>query len=120
VCGKDADVQSLQETILYGRKGMAAYAHHARRLGKTDGAVSAFIEEALVATMTNVTFDLASLFGIALELGRKNLRVMELLDAGHVETFGKPGPAVVTVGTRPGPGILVTGHDLVDLWDLLR
>lgn len=120
VCGKDADVQSLQETILYGLKGMAAYANHARRLGKTDEAVSAFIEEALFSTMTNVNFDPGSLFEIAMELGRKNLRVMELLDAGHVETFGKPSPAVVTVGTKPGPGILVTGHDLVDLWDLLR
>jgi hydroxylamine reductase len=120
VCGKDADVQSLQEMILYGLKGMAAYANHARRLGKTDEVVSAFIEEALFSTMTNVNFDLGSLFEITMELGRHNLRVMELLDAGHVETFGKPGPAVVTVGTRPGPGILITGHDMVDLWDLLR
>jgi hydroxylamine reductase len=120
VCGKDEDVQSVQELILYGLKGMAAYASHARRLGKSDEAVSAFIEDALFSTMTNVNFDLASLFEIAMELGRKNLRVMELLDAGHVETFGKPSPAVVTVGTKPGPGVLVTGHDLVDLWDLLR
>src|SRR3954447_12727491 len=119
VCGKDADVQSVQELILYGLKGMAAYANHARRLGKSDEAVSAFIEEALFSTMTNVNFDLESLFEIALELGQKNLRVMELLDAGHVEAFGRPCPAVVTVGTRPGPGILITGHDLVDLRDLL-
>ena len=120
ICGKDADVQSLQETILYGLKGMAAYANHARRLGKHDEAVSAFIEEALFATMTNVNFDLGSLFEIAMELGRKNFRVMELLDEGHVEAFGDPSPAVVTVGTKAGPGILVTGHDLVDLWDLLK
>lgn len=119
ICGKDADVQSLQETILYGLKGMAAYANHARRLGKSDEAVSAFIEEALFSTMTNVNFDLPTLLEIALELGRKNLRVMELLDAGHVEKFGNPSPGIVTVGTSPGPGILVTGHDLVDLWDLL-
>ncbi len=57
VCGKDADVQSLQEMLLYGLKGMAAYANHARRLGKSDENVSAFIEEALFATMTNVNFD---------------------------------------------------------------
>lgn len=120
VCGKDADVQSVQELILYGLKGMAAYANHARRLGKSDEAVSAFIEEALFSTMTNVNFDLGSLFEIAMELGRKNLRVMELLDAGHVEMFGQPAPTVVTVGTRPGPGILVTGHDLLDLHDVLR
>lgn len=119
VCGKDEDVQSVQELILYGLKGMAAYANHARRLGKADDAVSAFIEEALFSTMTNVNFDLESLFDIALQLGRHNLRVMELLDAGHVEAFGQPSPAVVTFGTKPGPGILVTGHDLVDLRDLL-
>src|SRR6185369_8247222 len=118
VCGKDEDVQSLQDIILFGLKGMAAYANHARRLGKHDEAVSAFIEEALFSTMTNVNFDLGSLFEIAMELGRKNLRVMELLDAGHVEAFGKPSPAVVTVGTKPGPGILITGHDLADLRDL--
>jgi hydroxylamine reductase len=120
VCGKDADVQSVQEMILYGLKGMAAYASHARRLGKHDESVSAFIEDALFSTMTNVNFDLGSLFEIAMELGRKNLRVMELLDAGHVETFGKPSPGMVTVGTKVGPGVLVTGHDLVDLWDLLK
>jgi hydroxylamine reductase len=120
VCGKDADVQAVQELILYGLKGMAAYASHARRLGKSDESVSAFIEDALFSTMTNVNFDLGSLVEIAMELGRKNLRVMEMLDAGHVETFGKPSPAVVTRGTKAGPGILVTGHDLVDLWNLLK
>ena len=61
VCGKDPDVQSLQETLLYGVKGMAAYANHARRLGKTDERVSAFIEDALFATVTNVNFDIDSL-----------------------------------------------------------
>ncbi|MGL4555533.1 MAG: hydroxylamine reductase, partial [Gemmataceae bacterium] len=120
VCGKDADVQSVQELILYGLKGMAAYASHARRLGKSDEAVSAFIEDALFSTMTNVNFDLGSLFEIAMELGRKNLRVMELLDAGHVEKFGRPSPGVVTVGSKAGPGLLVTGHDLVDLADVLE
>ncbi|MCP5420374.1 MAG: hydroxylamine reductase [Gammaproteobacteria bacterium] len=119
VCGKNADVQSIQELILYGLKGMAAYASHARRLGKSDESVSAFLEEALFATMTNVNFDLDSLLEIALEVGSKNLRVMELLDEGHVEQFGKPSPTTVPCGTQAGPGILVTGHDLVDLRDLL-
>ncbi len=119
VCGKDEDVQAVQELILYGLKGMAAYSSHARRLGKSDESVSAFIEEALFSTMTNVNFDLESLLEIALELGRKNLRVMELLDHGHVEQFGKPEPGEVTQGTQEGPGILVTGHDLADLHDLL-
>ncbi len=119
VCGKDDDVQAVQELILYGLKGMAAYASHARRLGRSDDSVSAFIEDALFSTMTNVNFDLENLLGIALELGRKNLRVMELLDAAHVEQLGKPEPSVVTLGTQEGPGILVTGHDLADLRDLL-
>jgi hydroxylamine reductase len=119
VCGKDADVQSLQETLLYGVKGMAAYAHHARRLGKTDQRVSAFIEEALFATMTNVNFDVPSLLEMVLECGRQNLRVMELLDQGHVERFGAPAPVTVDEGTRAGPGILISGHDLLDLEHLL-
>jgi hydroxylamine reductase len=120
VCGKNEDIQSLQEIILYGLKGMAAYAHHARRLGKTDESVSAFIEEALFSTMTNVNFDLDATLEIAMEVGSKNLRVMEMLDAGHVETLGKPSPTKVTEGTKAGPGILITGHDLVDLADLLK
>ncbi len=119
VCGKDADVQSLQEILLYGIKGMAAYANHARRLGKSDEAVSAFIEEALFATVTNVNFDMESLLEIILECGMKNVRVMELLDAGHTERFGIPQPTTVYEGTRAGPGILITGHDLLDLAELL-
>ena len=120
VCGKDPDVQSLQEIILFGLKGMAAYAHHARRLGMTDESVDAFTEEALFSTLTNVNFDIGTLFEYAMELGRKNLRVMQMLDEGHVRRFGQPGPAEVSEGTQPGPGILITGHDLVDLDDLLE
>jgi hydroxylamine reductase len=99
---------------------MAAYANHARRLGKSDEAVSAFIEEALFATMTNVNFDPGSLLELVLECGRQNLRVMELLDQGHVERFGDPSPTTVREGTSAGPGILITGHDLLDLDHLLR
>jgi hydroxylamine reductase len=120
VCGKDKDVQSLQEILLYGVKGMSAYAHHARRLGKSDEKVSAFIEEALFATMTNVNFDVPTLLEFVLQCGQMNLRVMELLDQGHVELFGQPEPAEVIEGTQAGPGILVTGHDLLDLWNLLE
>jgi hydroxylamine reductase len=119
-CGKDEDVHSLQEILLYGLKGMAAYAHHARRLGMVDESVDAFFEEALFATMTNVNFDIASLFELCMELGRKNLRVMEMLDEGHVRRFGKPSPTTVKEGTRAGRGILVTGHDMLDLWHLLE
>lgn len=120
ICGKNEDVQSLQEILLYGLKGMAAYASHARRLGKSDPNVSAFIEEALFSTMTNVNFDIDTLFELNMECGLQNLRVMELLDEGHIETFGKPSPTTVREGTKAGPGILITGHDMVDLWDLLR
>lgn len=120
VCGKDADVQSLQEILLYGLKGMAAYAHHARRLGKTDDTVSAFIEEALFATVTNVNFDIPSLLEMVLECGKVNLRTMQLLDEGHVSTFGQPKITEVYEGTKAGLGILVTGHDLLDLKNLLE
>ena len=120
VCGKDADVQSLQEILLYGLKGMCAYAHHARRLGMVDEEVDAFVEEALFATVTNVNFDMESLFGLVLECGRKNLRVMQMLDEAHTKRFGAPSPATVYEGTKAGPGILVTGHDMLDLADLLE
>ena len=120
VCGKNEDVQSLQEMLLYGLKGMGAYANHARRLGKSDESVSAFIEDALFATMTNVNFDMESLLELNLECGMKNLRVMEMLDEGHIEKFGQPGPSTVKEQTVAGPGILITGHDLLDLSDLLK
>ena len=99
---------------------MASYAHHARRLGKTDENVSAFIEEALFSTVTNVNFGMESLLEMVLECGRQNIRVMELLDEGHTERFGTPEPTTVYEGTKEGPGILVTGHDLLDLSDLLE
>jgi len=120
VCGKDQDVQSLQETLLYGVKGMAAYAHHARRLGKTSDEVNAFIEEALFATVTNVNFDLGAMLELVLECGKQNLTVMEMLDQGHIERYGAPAPTVVKEGTQAGPGILMTGHDMVDLENLLN
>jgi len=120
VCGKNADVESLQKILLYGLKGMAAYKHHARRLGKTDPQVESFIEEALFATMTNVNFDLGALLEMVLECGRMNLCVMRLLNDGHVEVLGKPGPVEVSEGIQPGPGILITGHDMVDLKVLLE
>ena len=119
ICGKDPDVESAQKLLLYGVKGMAAYKAHARRLGKTDAIVEAFIEEALFATMTNVNFDLDSLVEMALTCGRMNLRTMQLLDQGHREVLGPPGPIEVHEGLQDGPGILVTGHDLLDLKHIL-
>ena len=120
ICGKDADVESLQKILLYGLKGMAAYAHHARRLGQTDEGVNAFIEEALFATVTNVNFDIGSLLEMVLECGRQNLRVMQMLNDGHVAVLGNPEPVTIAEGIQEGPGILVTGHDMVDLKALLE
>lgn len=119
VCGKDADMESLQKILLYGLKGMAAYKHHARRLGKTDPEVESFIEEALFATVTNVNFDIGSLLELVLECGRINLKTMQLLNDGHVETFGAPQPVQIAEGIQEGPGVLITGHDMVDLKNLL-
>ena len=120
VCGKDPDMQSLQETLLYGLKGMASYAHHARRLGMVDEEVDAFLEEGLFATVTNVNFDVETLFELVLECGKHNLRVMQMLDEAHTKRFGTPSPTTVFEGTKPGPGILITGHDMLDLADLLE
>jgi hydroxylamine reductase len=120
VCGKNPDVESLQKILLYGLKGMASYKHHARRLGKVDEEVEAFIEEALFATVTNVNFDIPSLLNMVLECGRMNLKTMQLLNDGHVEVMGKPSPVEMTEGIQDGPGILITGHDMVDLKRLLE
>jgi len=120
VCGKDEEVQSPQEMLLFGVKGMCAYAHHARSLGYTDPAVDEFVERALFSTMTNVNFDLAGMLELNLEAGRTNLRVMEMLDRAHVETYGAPRPAVIKEGTQAGPGILITGHDMKNLEELLK
>lgn len=120
VCGKNEDIQSLQDILLFGLKGMCAYKSHARRLGMVDPDVDAFVDEALFSTMTNVNFDLASTLELVMECGRQNLRVTQMLDEGHVKKLGKPSPTTVYEGTKAGPGILVTGHDMVDLADLLE
>jgi len=120
VCGKDPDIESLQKILIYGLKGMSAYKAHARRLGKTDPEVEAFIEEALFATMTNVNFDMQNLLGLVLRCGEMNLKTMKLLNDGHIEVLGQPEPTEITEGIQEGPGILVTGHDMVDLKNLLE
>lgn len=120
VCGKNEDVQSLQDILLYGLKGIAAYAYHARELGAKDDEVDAFMHEALFKTVTNVSFDLGQHIDTVLKCGMMNLRVMELLDKAHTQKFGNPVPTEVDTGTRKGPGILITGHDLLDLYELLK
>jgi len=120
VCGKNEDIQSLQDTLLYGLKGIAAYAFHARELGARDEEVDAFMHEGLFKTVTNVSFDINQYIDIVLKCGAMNLRAMELLDKAHTQKFGNPVPVEVETGTKPGPGILVTGHDLLDLYELLK
>jgi hydroxylamine reductase len=120
VCGKDPDIQSLQDTLIFGLKGIAAYAYHARQLGKRDEQVDAFMDEALFATLTNVDFDMDRYLELVLKAGEMNLRTMEMLDAAHTARFGAPSPVAVARGTRAGPGVVVTGHDLLDLYELLR
>lgn len=120
VCGKNEDIQSLQELLLYGLKGIAAYAYHARELGAVDSQVDGFMHEALFKTVTNVSFDLNDYLNIVLRCGEMNLKTMQLLDKAHREKFGNPVPSEVFTGTKKGPAILITGHDLLDLYELLK
>ncbi|TDA69915.1 MAG: hydroxylamine reductase [Clostridia bacterium] len=120
VCNKTEDIASLQDTLIISLKGIAAYAFHARELGSVDEEVDAFMQKALFATLTNVDFDLNRYLELVLRAGEMNLRTMELLDQAHVERFGAPVPTPVSTGTKSGPGIVVTGHDLLDLHELLE
>lgn len=120
VCGKNEDIQSLQDILLFGLKGIAAYAFHARELQAKSEEVDSFMHEALFKTITNVSFDLNQYIGLVLKCGQVNLKIMEVLDKAHTERFGNPVPVEVDTGTRKGPGILITGHDLLDLYELLK
>ena len=120
VCGKDEDIQSLQDTLVFAIKGIAAYAYHAREFGQKDEQVDAFVHEAMFSTLTNVDFDLNRCLELVLKAGEMNLRVMEMLNNAHTSQFGNPKPATVPRGTKAGPGIVVTGHDLLDLYELLK
>jgi hydroxylamine reductase len=115
----NADIRSLRELLIYGVKGLAAYADHARILGQEDEAVYAFIHEAMAATL-NDTLSVDELVGLALKCGEVNLRAMELLDAGNTGTYGHPVPTSVPLGPKQGKAILVSGHDLKDLDIILR
>ena len=91
VCGKDEDVQSLQEMLIYGLKGIAAYAYHCRALGKRDEEVDAFMHYALFKTLTNVDFSIDDLLGEVLKGGMMNCKAMQMLDAAH-RTLRCPHP----------------------------
>jgi len=116
---KNEDVRSLQELLLYGLKGMAAYADHASILGQEDASVYAFFHEALAA-LNDSALTPDKLFELNLRCGEVNIRAMELLDHGHTTRFGHPEPTSVPTAIRKGPAIIVSGHDLVSLEALLQ
>lgn len=115
----NADIQSLQHILLFGIKGVAAYADHAQILGQEDDKVYAFIQEALAA-IARENLDLNGWIGLVLKCGEINLRTMELLDAGNTGSFGHPVPTKVPLGAKKGKAILISGHDLKDLFELLK
>jgi hydroxylamine reductase len=117
--GENPDVVSLKQIVLYGLKGVAAYADHAKILGQEDEGVYAFVHEALVALLrTDLTAD--DWIAMSLKCGEVNLRAMEILDNANTGTYGHPVPTAVPLGHRTGKAILVSGHDLKDLEALLE
>lgn len=112
------DIRSLQHTVLFGLRGVAAYADHARILGKESDEVYAFLHEGLAAIYQDL--DLNAWVGLTLKTGEVNLKVMELLDDANTSTYGHPVPTSVPLGHRAGKAILVSGHDLKDLRDILE
>ena len=114
----DEDVRSLKSLLLFGMRGMAAYAHHAQVLGKSDETLNAFFLKGLNALGEETPAD--ELLGLVMELGEVNLTCMELLDAANTGTFGNPTPVKVSGSVEPGPFIVVSGHDLQDLKLLLE
>ena len=116
---ENEDVRSLREMITYGLKGMAAYAEHAKNIGKENLEISAFIYEALAATLDDsLTAD--DLVALTLKTGEHGVMAMALLDEANTSRFGNPEITEVNIGVRKNPGILISGHDLTDLEQLLE
>jgi hydroxylamine reductase len=113
------DILSLKHTVLFGIKGVSAYADHAQILGQEDDAVYAFVHEGLAAIQGS-DLGLEQWVGMALRCGEAALRAMELLDAGNTGVYGHPVPTKVPLGHKKGKAILVSGHDLKDLEELLQ
>ena len=120
VCGKEPTVARLQDNLLIATKGMAAYLYHARELGYTDTEIDAFLERVFYSTFTNVNFDAEDFIRLAVEGGKMNVKTMKLLKKAHIETYGEPEPTKVQTGTVKGKGIVVTGHGLKALEELLK
>ncbi|KKG11154.1 hydroxylamine reductase [Methanosarcina sp. 2.H.T.1A.6] len=115
----DEDVRSLRELLTYGMKGLAAYAHHAYILGYKDESIFEFIEKGLVST-TDDSVGVEALIGLVLECGQKGVSTLALLDKANTETYGNPEPTAINIGVINRPGILISGHDLWDLEQLLE
>jgi hydroxylamine reductase len=115
----DPDVLSLKHILLFGVKGVCAYTDHAQILGQEDEKVYAFIHEGLAATAAE-GLTVADLVPLALKCGEVNLRAMELLDAGNTGRYGDPVPTQVPLGHKKGKAIVVSGHDLLDLEEILK
>ncbi|WP_281379500.1 hydroxylamine reductase [Geomonas limicola] len=115
----DPDVKSVQEILIYGMKGYAAYAHHALVIGLENDEIYAFTHKALSATLDK-SLGLMDFVGLSMECGRINLVTMQLLDKANTDSFGHPVPTPVQLGTKAGKAILVSGHDLRMLEELLK
>ncbi|MCY9510116.1 hydroxylamine reductase [Paenibacillus larvae] len=120
VCGKNEDIASLQDTIIFGLKGVAAYATHARQLGYTDPFVDRVTHEALYMTLTNSNFNLQEHLDMAMKVGEATVRVMDLLDRAPTDYLGIPNPVQVSQNKIEGKCIVVTGHNLFALEQLLK
>ena len=116
---ENEDIRSLRETIIYGIKGICAYGEHAAILGFQDDDVNKFIMEGLSATLDdNLTVD--QLVNLVLRTGENAVKVMAKLDEANTKTYGNPEPTKVKLGVGKNPGILISGHDLKDLEELLK
>jgi len=116
---ENEDVRSLRELVTYGVKGMAAYAEHAGNLGYNSDSVDGFMQRALAAT-TNDNLSADELVALVLETGKNGVDVMALLDKANTTTYGNPEITEVNLGVRNNPAILISGHDMKDMEELLR
>lgn len=116
---ENEDIRSLRELLTYGLKGMAAYLEHANNLGYDEDNIHAFMEKALVATLDD-TLSADELTALVLECGKYGVDVMALLDKANTSTYGNPEITKVNIGVRNNPGILISGHDLKDMEELLK
>lgn len=120
VCGKVSTVARLQDNLIFSIKGISAYNYQANELGYKDESIDEFLTKGMYSTLTNVNFDVEDLIKLGLDAGEANIKVMRLLKKAHIETYGEPEPQVVEVGSKKGPGILVTGHDMKAIEELLK